>query len=309
MSPLRQALADYLAVRRALGYQLKNAERLLTQFVAYLEDLGEEKISTERSLAWATLPEGAERGSWGYYRLSVVRGFATHLQAIDPATEVPAAGLLPRRRPRTTPYIYSDEQIVALIGAAGILRGAHHAATFRTLIGLLAVTGMRIGEAIGLDRDDVDSQAGLIVVRDTKFGKSRELVLHASAIEILGRYLRRADRPRPAVCTGAVFVSTTGARLSRSSVHQAFHRLLVRAGIEPHSVSCRPRLHDLRHTFAVRTILDGYRGDGEVEGRLALLSTYLGHADPADTYWYLSAAPELMELAADRLQRHLGDRS
>lgn len=306
MSPLRQALADYLALRRSLGYKLAGAERLLGQFVAYLEERGEKTIVTERALAWATLPANGE-ASWLFLRLSAVRGFAAYMQTIDPATEIPAADLLPRRRSQTTPYLYSDEQIAALIAAATTLRGTHRIATYQTLVGLLAVTGMRIGEAIGLDRVDVDFQAELIVIRNTKFGKSRELALHRSTVEALRRYLGRGDRPHSA--TDAVFLSTAGARLLYSGAQRTFAKLATRAAVEPRSGKCRPRLHDLRHSFAVRTILDGYRSGGEVEGRMAALSTYLGHTDPANTYWYLSAAPELMELAAERLERHLGDRS
>ena len=304
MSPLRAALADYLAVRRALGYKLERAEKLLDQFTAYLEQRGAKTITVEHALAWAMLPGGGD--AWLALRMSVVRGFANHLQTIDPACEVPAGELLPDRPHRATPYLYSEEQVVALIAAAGTLRDAHRAATYRTLVGLLAVTGMRIGEAIGLDRDDVDSQAGSILVRDAKFGKSRELALHRSTVEALRRYLRRRDRPGSAPSTNAVFVSTRGTRLVYRSVSDTFAGLLGRAGIAPRSASCRPRLHDLRHSFAVRTILDGYRDGGEPEGRLAALSTYLGHADPANTYWYLSAAPELMGLAARRLERDIG---
>ena len=309
MSPLRQALTDYLAVRRALGYKLERAEKLLDQLLAYLAERGAETITTEHALAWVTLPADAS-ASWLSFRLSVVRGFAAHLRTIDPSCEVPPAELLPARSShRATPYIYAEEQIAALIEVAGTLRSAHRIATYRTLIAALSVTGMRIGEAISLDRGDIDSQAGLIVIRAAKFDKSRELPLHPSAVEALRCYLRRGDRPRSAAGTDAVFVSTAGTRLLYCNVQWTFARLLGRAGIAPRSPQCRPRLHDLRHTFAVRTIIDGYRGGGEVEGRLAALSTYLGHVDPANTYWYLSAAPELMELAADRLERHLGDRS
>ena len=308
MTPLRLALVDYLAVRRALGYKLDREGKVLDRFLTYLEERGAQTITVEHALAWTQLPAGASTSTL-FIRLSAIRGFASHLQAIDPATEIPPVSLLPRRRRQAIPYLYSDQQIAALIGAAATLRPSHRAATYRTLIGLLAVTGMRRGEVIRLDRDDFDQPAGLIVVRHTKFGKSRELPLHSSTVEVLRRYLRRTDRPKAAAGTDAVFVSATGARVSRSSVHHTFQQLLARAGIKPRSPSCRPRPHDLRHSFAVRTILDGYRDDGEVEGRLAALSTYMGHANPADTYWYLSAAPELMQLAARRLERHLGDRS
>jgi integrase len=308
MTRLRPALADYLTVRRALGYKLDREGKLLDQFLTYLEERGAQTITVEHALAWTLLPTDAST-SWLFIRLSAIRGFASHLQAIDPDTEVPPVSLLPRRRRQLIPYLYSDRQIADLMDAAATLRTPHRAATYGTLIGLLAVTGMRRGEAIRLDREDFDRQGGLIVVRNTKFGKSRELPLHPSTVDALCRYLQRTDRPQAAAGTDALFVSTTGARLSPSGVHEAFHRLLGRAGVNARSASCRPRTHDLRHSFAVCTILDGYRSDGEVEGRLAALSTYLGHANPADTYWYLSAAPELMELAAGRLERYLGDGS
>lgn len=306
MSPLRRHLGDYLAIRRALGFKLVIPERLLGQFIDYLEERGEKTIRTEHAVAWASQPLGGHP-SWLSARLSAVRGFATYLQAIDPACEVPAAELLPWRNCRAIPYLYSDRQIAALIEATTTLRTPHRAATHRTLIGLLAVTGMRIGEALRLDRGDVDLRAGSVLIRDTKFGKSRELPLHHSAVEALERYLKRPDRPSPAAGSDAVFLFGNGTRLSYRAALWTFTRLLDRAGIGSRSAHCRPRPHDLRHTFAVRTILDGYREGGETQGRLAALCTYLGHADPKNTYWYLSAAPELMELAADRLQRHLGD--
>lgn len=306
MSPLASALADYLTVRRALGHKLVKVERLLGQFVAYLEERGAETITIEDALAWATAPGGTR--AWHYTRLAAVRGFAAYLQAIDPACEVPPK-LLPARLPRATPYIYSERQIVALLAATDTLSTAHRAATYRTLIALLAVSGMRIGEAIALDRGEIDFEAELLLVRDTKFGKTRELALHPSTAAALRRYRRRRDRPRRPGGRDAFFVSVRGERLHYRSVQWGFGRLLAQAGIRARSAGCRPRLHDLRHTFVVATLLDAYREDGDVEGRLAALSTYLGHIEPANTYWYLSAAPELMELAAQRLERHLGDRS
>jgi integrase len=305
MNTLRQALADYLAVRRALGYKLARAGKLLVQFLDYVEDRGEDHVTTEAALAWATLSPEAHQ-SWASTRLSVVRRFAVHLRGIDPATEVPAAGLLPGRNRRATPYLYSEEDIAALIEAAGSLRTPHRVATCRTLIALLAVTGMRIGEAIGLDRDDLDSGNGLLTVRNGKFGKSRELPLHPSAVTALNDYLRRADRPPQPPNAPALLVSTAGRRLLYSNVQNTLHRLIGRAGLTSRSALCRPRLHDLRHSFAVNTILDGYRDGGDPGARLALLSTYLGHVDPGKTYWYLSAAPELLKLASDRLERQLG---
>jgi integrase/recombinase XerD len=303
MSALRRALADYLAVRRSLGYKLARQEKLLGQFLDYLQAEGQQQISTEHALAWATLPAGGE--CWHAYRLQAVRVFARYLHAIDPAVEVPAADLLPDRPHRAVPYLYSDEQIAALMAATASLRTPHRAATYHTLIGLLAVTGMRVGEALALDRGDIDWQTGVLTVRSGKFGKSRELPLHPSTVAALRGYLRRRDRPPATKSTDALLVSSAGTRLLVYNVQDTVKRLRRRAGIAPRSASCRPRVHDLRHTFAVRTILDAYRGDGDAGPTLALLCTYLGHVDPAQTYWYLQAAPELMALAGERLERHL----
>ncbi len=308
MSSLRDSLGDYLTIRRALGYRLERAEKLLAQFLDYLDEHGLERVTVERALDWARLPAGGDV-SWWAQRLSVVRGFAAYLNSLDPAHQVPPAELLPRRSRRATPYLYSDEEILALIDAAAGLRFPLRAATYQTLIGLLAVTGMRVGEAIRLDRSDLDLDRGVITVRDSKFGKSRELPLHGSTVQALDAYLQRRDKLLPAASTEALFVSSAGSRLLYCNVSWTFLRLVERAGLRPRSASCRPRLHDLRHSFAVRTVLDWYRADTEVQARLPLLSTYLGHVDPEATYWYLSAAPELLSLAGERLERALGGRS
>jgi|HubBroStandDraft_1064217.scaffolds.fasta_scaffold28300_2 integrase len=305
MIALRQALADYLAVRRILGYKLARSEKLLAQFLTFVEDRDEDHVTTETALAWASLPAGGHR-SWMSARLSVVRRFAIHLHGIDCANQVPPTDLLPGRNRRATPYLYSEADIAALITAAGTLHTPHRVATYRTLISLLTVTGMRVGEAIGLDRDDLDATNGLLTIRNGKFGKSRELPLHSSTVAALGNYLDRDDRPKKATNMPALLVSTAGARLLYTNVQSTFHQLVRRAGLQPRSAMCRPRLHDLRHGFAVNTILDGYRHGGDPGARLALLSTYLGHVDPGKTYWYLSASPELMKLAGDRLECHLG---
>jgi integrase len=307
MTPLRKALADYLAMRRALGYKLDRAGKLLAQFVGYLEQLAADTVTTDRALAWATLPPEGD-SSWWSDRLSVVRGFASYLKTLNPETEVPPTDLLPSKRRRATPHLYSEEEIAALIQAAETLPTPFRAATFQTLIGLLAVTGMRVGEAIRLDRQDFDAQQGLLIVRNSKFGKWRQLPLHASTVDAVRRYLRRRDRPRSAASAPALLVSLAGTRLLYCNVQHTFQQLVHRAGLVPRSTSCRPRLHDLRHSFAVRTLLEAYDEDLEVGNRLALLSTYLGHVDPAATYWYLSAAPELLDQARQRLGRHLGSR-
>jgi len=307
MSPLRAAVGDYLAMRRALGFKLDREEKLLPQFADFIQERGEQDLSTEVALAWATLPAGS--AAWWSARLRIARGFAAYMHAIDAAHEVPAPDLLPSPPHRATPYLYDEQQIAALLAAATTLRTPHRVATFQTLLGLLAVTGMRIGEAIGLDDQDFDARNGCLVVRGAKFGKSRELALHPSTVAALGRYLRRADRPPSAPNTSALLITTVGTRLGVNDAQRTFATLRCRAGIEARSASCRPRLHDLRHSFAVATVLDACHADEDVGRRLALLATYLGHVDPAATYWYLSAAPELMQLAADRLQRHTEKRS
>jgi len=303
MSSLHEALVDYLAMRRALGYKLEREGRLLPQFLDYVQARGEQHLSTQSALAWATLPDSSP--GWWSARLRIVRGFAVYMHQVDPENEVPATDLLPCAPCRATPYLYDETQIAALMTTAGTLRTPHRVATIQTMIGLLAVTGMRIGEAVGLDREDFDPATGCVLIRGAKFGKSRELALHPSATAALRRYLRRADRPRPMTDVSPLLITMVGTRLLKCDAQRTFKTLTGRAEIQARSGSCRPRLHDLRHSFAVATVLDGYHQDEDVGRRLALLATYLGHVDPAATYWYLSAAPELMHLAADRLDRHL----
>lgn len=304
---LRDALADYLAMRHVLGYRLARAEKLLGQFLDYLEQAGAATVTVELALSWARLPAGGDT-SWWAHRLSVVRGFATYLHTLDPAHEVPAADLLSWQPRRATPYMYSDQDITALIAATASLRTPLRRATFATLIGLLAVTGMRVGEAIALDCDDLDLGAGLLLVRHGKFSKSRQLMLHPSTVDALRAYLRQRGQLTPAPATAALLVSTAGTRLLYCNVHWTFQRLMRRAGLTPRSTRCRPRIHDLRHSFAVRSMLDAYTAGQDGQSRLTLLSTWLGHTHPANTYWYLSASPELMAVAGQRLEARLAGR-
>jgi integrase len=304
---LQDRLADYLALRRALGYRMARPQKLLGQFLDHLDQVGADTVTVAVALDWARLPTGGDQ-TWWAYRLSVVRGFAGYLHALDPTHEVPAADLLPHRPRRASPYLYSEADIAGLIAATGSLRSPLRRATFATLIGLLAVTGMRVGEAIALDRGDVDLAVGRLTVRYGKFGKARELTLHASTVEALRRYQRLRDRLAPATGTPALFVSLAGTRLIYCNVHHAFHQLARRAGLTPRSASCRPRIHDLRHSFAVQSMLDAYAAGQDGQTRLTLLSTWLGHVHPASTYWYLSASPELMAIAAGRLDAHLAGR-
>jgi integrase len=304
VSSLEQHLSEYLAVRRAMGYKLARAGKLLPQFTAWMAERDQRRVTSKLALQWATAPP-ASASNWHRQRLTVVRGFAAHLHAIDPLHEVPAADLLPWRPRRAVPYLYTDVEILALMNSATVIPTPHRAATMRTLIGLLAVTGMRVGEAIRLDSSDIDLANALLTVRDSKFGKSREVALHPSTITALRAYLARRDRPVPPEPTMAVFTSAAGTRLIYCNVHLAFKRIVAHAGLNPRSLNCRPRPHDLRHTFAVNTLLDAYRTSENPATTLPLLSTYLGHVHPGSTYWYLQAAPELLALASDRLERHL----
>jgi integrase/recombinase XerD len=304
MSPLEQALADYLRIRRVLGFKLDRAERLLGQFVAYLHDHNVEVATIDHALAWAMLPADASPRWWAH-RLSMVRRFAVHLHTLDPRVEVPPPGLLRRGPRRQAPYLYSEADITALVHAAGTLPRPLGTATYQTLIGLLAVTGMRVGEAIRLDRDDLDADHdGLLRVRDSKFGKSRLVPLHPTTVAALRDYLHVRDRMLPTPTSAALLISTAGTRLGYNNVWRTVHRLIQQAGLTARSASCRPRIHDLRHSFAVATMLNWYAGGADVPALLPRLSTYLGHADPKHTYWYLQAAPELLALAAHRLDAH-----
>jgi integrase len=308
MTGLRDALDDYLALRRGLGFKLERPGQLLADFTGYLEAAGAPTVTTELALAWATAPAGADP-AWWRKRLAAIRPFARYLAALIPETEVPPAGLLPGRvSRRAVPYLYSAAEITALMTAAATIRAPLRSATYRTLIGLLAITGMRAGEAIRLDQSDADLQAGLLTIRESKFGKSRQLPLHATTVAALAGYAALRDQHQPRPATQAFFISLTGTRLIYNNVHYTFHLLTQAAGLTPRAPRCRPRIHDLRHSFAVATLLSWYQDGGDVAARLPLLSAWLGHADPASTYWYLTGTPELLALAGQRLEDHLRER-
>lgn len=301
MTALRRALADYLRVRRAAGFKLKQAGEMLPDFVGYLEKRGS-RLTTVAALAWATQPRDVHP-NWWRQRLVVVRGFAKYLQTIDGQTEMPSLDHLPAREGiRSTPYVYSAADITALLSATETLRSPLRVATYRTLLGLLAVTGMRVGEAIALDERDYDRRRGVLVIRKTKFRKSREVPLHASSVQAIDRYLRERNRLAPRRRTPSLFVSIVGSRLFYQNVHETFLKLVYAAGLGDRRPR-RPNIHDLRHSFAIRTVLDWYRDEVDVEAHLPLLSTYLGHVGPSSTYWYLTAVPELLEAATVRLER------
>ena len=302
MSALRESLSDYLALRRSVGYKLESAGRILASFVAFAERAGAGTITTDLALSWAAQPQQASP-IWRVHRLAAVRGFARYLHALDPAAEIPPADMLtaPGYQP-APPYLYSDADIAALLAAARRLRPPLQAATFETLLGLLAVTGLRIGEAMRLDRDDVDWDGKALLVRSSKFGRSREVVCHDSTIDALRAYSARRDQLCPRPASASFFVSQHGRRLAHHSVYAAFHQLAGEAGLARQPGGRPPHVHGLRHSFAVGTLLRWYRDGGDVQARLPLLSAYLGHIRPSSTYWYLTACPELLALAAGRLE-------
>lgn len=302
MSALRDAVAEYLAVRRSLGFKLVRTESLLNSFVEFMDAHGGETVTVDLAVAWATNTPTPSPGSWGF-RLNTVRVFARYQQAIDPATEVPPTDLLPARGGRATPHLFSVDEIARMMAAASEVVGTRfRAATFATLIGLLAVSGMRLGEALGLDRDEVDLDAAILTVHG-KFDRTRHLPLHATTVDALRSYARRRDRRSPTATT--FFVTNIGTRLSHQRFYPVFNRIVAQAGIT--ATATKPTPHHLRHSFAVRTLIGWYRDGHDVDARLPLLSTYLGHSNPANTYWYLSAAPELFALVGRRLEATLGE--
>jgi integrase/recombinase XerD len=296
---------DYLRMRRALGYRLERAGQWLHHFAEYLEQVGETKLTRAAALAWAgtgqPTPATSNRAA---ARLGVIRKFAVYLQAVDPATEVPPSGVFPFHRRRPTPYLWSSGEMAQLLAGARAMTNPLRAVTHEALFGLLAATGMRLGEAIGLEHADVDLRTGVITIRQAKFDRSRLVPMHPSVTAALRRYVAERDRLLPAARSAAFFTTTKSTPLSRSGVETAFRDITTRAGIRTDAV--RPRIHDLRHSLAVRTILEWQRNGLSIDEHIGALSIYLGHVSPADTYWYLSAAPELMQLAAQRLSVHFG---
>jgi integrase len=302
MSPLHGALQDYLALRRALGFKLDKVEGTLRRFVELAEAEGADFITVELALRWAQAPPGAAP-AYQAARLAMVRLFARHCSSLDPRTEVPPAELLPHKARRPAPYLYSDTEIVRLVEAARHLpsRTGLRAATVSTLLGLIAVTGMRRSEPIALDREDVDLTHGILTIRQGKFGKSRCLPLHPSTRQVLEWYRSERDRLSPRPQTPSFFVSEQRTRVSQWALYAAFVKVSRQIGLRGLSDRRGPRLHDLRHTFALRTILGWYRDGQDVERLLPRLATYLGHTHVTDTYWYLTATPELLCAAALRL--------
>jgi integrase/recombinase XerD len=301
MTSLRQALDDYLRIRRGLGFKLQGDQRILENFVSFLERAGAKRITTDLAVKWARLPVNAHPHHWRQ-RLGIVRGFARYVATLDPTSEVPSKDLLPARRQRVAPYIYSPAEIAALMDAAGALTPPPRAAALRTVIGLMATTGLRLGEALWLDRADVDLTDGALHVRARQH-KQREVPTHPTTTRALRDYARLRDRRWSRPQSPAFFLNARGGRLAKSEFNHHFAKLIGQIGLEGAGERVRPRPHDLRHTMAVRTLLDWHRSGEDVDRRMPQLSTFLGHADPSSTYWYLEAVPELMALISRRLER------
>ncbi|MGZ8801502.1 MAG: tyrosine-type recombinase/integrase [Mycobacterium sp.] len=299
MNGLQQELSDYLQLRHSLGHELAEAGWLLPDFVRYLDAHDYPTVTIEAALAWAQHSSTGTVTTVGPRRMTAARGFARYLSGTDPRTEVPPLGLMPHRQRWRRPFIYATTDIDAILSQARSIVSPLRAATYDTLIGLLASSGLRIGEAIKLDRDDIDWAAGVLLIRESKFGKSRLVPLHTSTMQALTDHARLRDELQRRPKEPSFFVSLTRNRLSYAVVSQTFRQLINNAGIGA-GAPCAPRLHDLRHTFAVRTLLGWYRAGEDVQAKIPSLSTYLGHREPASTYWYLSAAPELLALAAAR---------
>jgi integrase/recombinase XerD len=308
MSEVRAHLADYVELRRSMGFVLKEANYLLPSFVAYLETCGAEHVTIELAVAWAISPAGVLAVT-RRQRLGAVRRFAEYMSNIDDRTEVPPRDVLPGAYARVTPYLYSDEEIGRLMAAARSLTPTLRALTYETLIGLLAVSGIRVGEAIQLDRDDIDSRRSMLIVRNTKTRQAREVPLHPSTLAALSVYSTARDRRFDASLPPSVFVSTIGTRLDLGCVDKTYRALVAHAGLTARGDRCRPRAHDLRHSFAVKTLIDWHRDGVNVDARMPLLSQVLGHVNPANTYWYLQAAPELFTIIAQRLEPLFEDQS
>ena len=272
MTSLRTDLDHYLQLRHRLGRELADAARLLPRYVDYLEQSSQTTITVANAVAWSQQPQATPGSSVRARRMTAVRGFARYLSGIDPATQVPPLGLIAAHHRWRPPFIYTADDIVMLLAAAAAMPSPLRGATYSTLFGLLAATGVRVGEALTLDRSDIDWDRGVLLIRQSKFGKSRNVPVASSTLDALHRYTLLRDQFRPLAGNDSFFVSLTGRRLIYVSVFDVFDDLRERTGLGASSTT--PRIHDLRHTFAVTVLLGWYRDGGDVAARLPWLSTY-----------------------------------
>jgi integrase/recombinase XerD len=298
VSALASHVEDHLRLRRALGFKLRFPGQVLPSLAAYVEAAGAATVTAELAIAWAGQPQGVHPVVWSH-RLGAARGFARYLKTVDPAAEIPPCRVWPGTAPRRQPVIFTEADTARLLHAAGMLNRPLRAATYQAMLGLIAATGLRLGEAIGLERAGADLDAGLLTIVSTKSGRDRLVPLHPTVTRALAGYARRRDQLCPDPATTRFFVSSVGTHVHERLIDQAFAQLTSTLGMR--AAGCQPRIHDLRHTFAVRQLLAWHRDGADVNAKMPLLSAYLGHVSPAGTYWYLTAVPELMELAAARL--------
>lgn len=305
-----QAVADYLALRRRLGHKLADAERVLDRFVVFLDFVGAATVTLDVALEFILDPDLDPSSTGPSRRLQAVRGFARYLAGIDSATEVPPAGIVSYRASRRTPYLFTDDEISRLMdSAASSARTVQRAVMLRTLIGLLAVTGMRVGEALRLHDTDLDRDTAVITIRGTKFGKSRQVPVTADTIGALETCIEVRDETLATPSCANVFVSGLGTPVAYSHFCLTFRRAINAAGIGDPAPVLRPRIHDLRHRFAVHTLIGWHRDGLDVGAMLPRLSTYLGHREPRYTYRYLTGTPELLAHAAALLEADQRTRS
>jgi integrase/recombinase XerD len=306
MTALRRAIDDYLTLRRRLGVTLHEAERVLVAFAAYAERERAEHVTTDLVLRWTTQLTGIAAATVNG-RCQIIRRFAQWRQLVDPLTEVPPTDLIPGRYRRHPPRLYREEDIPRLLAAARALPSPKglRGPTYATLFGLLAVAGLRSSEVVGLNDGDLDRREATLSIRRTKFGKSRLVPLHASTMDALASYQAIRNRVVPHRPPDVLFISERGVRITQNAAEYTFARVSAQIGLRRpfrgHRLGHGPRLHDLRHRFAIRTLVEGYRAGRAVDPLLPVLATYLGHVHVHDTYWYLEAVPELLQLATERL--------
>jgi integrase/recombinase XerD len=298
MKSLHQAVGDYLALRRSLGFKLREYGDCLHEFVSFLAKNESAHVTNKLAVEYATQRQYEKPVSWSR-RLIIIRGFARYRIGADPKTEIPPIGLLRFRSRRAQPYVYSQDEIRSLLHAALKIESPHQLQphTYHCLFGLLAVSGLRLGEAVNLQSQDVDWSEGVLTIRGAKFGKTRLVPLHPSTLAVLRDYADLRDK----IFTGRILptflVTSHGTKLEKTNLSHIFRELSRQIGIRKPGVRNGPRLHDFRHRFAIQTLLRWYRSGEEVTRRMPVLSTYLGHVNVSGTYWYLGSTPELMAAA------------
>ena len=297
-----EQVQEYLKFRRSCGYQLESPGKELMLFARYAALTGHKgPLTTELAVRWAKLPQDANPRYWAT-RYAIVRRFAEYRFLFDPATEIPPKGLLGPSKRRLSPHIYSDEEIAALLQAASQLTPTDglHPRTYVTLFGLLVSTGMRISEALNLSRKDADLETGILTIKETKFRKSRLVPMHPSTQQALRCYSKFRDCYHPEAMSKTFFLAEKGTPLNYRGVLYVFLKLRRKLGRQ--ETNNKPRIHDIRHTFAIRRLLKWYEEGANLDQKILALSTYLGHVQVTDTYWYLSAVPELLAIVSEKFE-------